>query len=84
MNHTFTVDTLAGLIPSMNYLASIDPNVTFVIGRTNSDFYNIGNDFYVSAFGNALWVCDYMLYAMSIARLSLPPLPKQTLMLCRT
>ncbi|KAH9209571.1 hypothetical protein DL95DRAFT_309646, partial [Leptodontidium sp. 2 PMI_412] len=64
MNHTFTAGTLASLIPSLSYLASTNPNLTFVIGETNSDYINIGNDFYVSAFGNALWTCDYMLYAI--------------------
>ncbi|KAF4626845.1 hypothetical protein G7Y89_g11308 [Cudoniella acicularis] len=66
MNHTNTASTLDVLIPAIKYLATSYPNIPLVLGETNSDYINIGNQADVSAFGNSLWVCDYMLYAMSI------------------
>jgi len=62
------MSTLDVLTPAINYLATSYPNIPLVLGETNSDYINIGNQADVSAFGNSLWVCDYMLYAMSIVR----------------
>ena len=66
MNHTSIAGNLSQFIKPMQYLKETNPNVTFVLGETNSDYINLGIPEYTGVFGNALWVCDYLLYGMSM------------------
>lgn len=66
MNHSAIAGNLTRYVPSMNYLRQADPNVPFVLGESNSDYINLGIFEYTGVFGNALWVCDYLLYGMSL------------------
>ena len=79
MNHSAISGNLTQYIAPVAYLRDHDPNVTFVIGESNSDFVNLGILEYTGVFGNALWVCDYLLFGMSLVCIS--PLPTPTTLL---
>ena len=66
MNHSNIVGNLSHFIAPMAYLNEAYSNVTFVLGESNSDYVNLGILEYTGVFGNALWVCDYLLYGMSL------------------
>ena len=72
MNHTSIATGLSQFIKPMAYLKETNPNVTFVLGETNSDYINLGIPEFTGVFGNALWVCDYLLYGMSLVS-PIPP-----------
>jgi len=66
MNHTEIAANLSGFPPILNYLAQEHPDTPLYLAEDNSDTYTLDMNEYEGVFGSALWLVDYMLYAMSI------------------
>ncbi|KAL7932828.1 hypothetical protein V8C35DRAFT_305590 [Trichoderma chlorosporum] len=66
MNHTAVVANLSIYSPANDYLKTNYPNITFLLGETNSDYTNLLMDQVEGVFGSALWLIDYLLYGMSL------------------
>ncbi|KAL7917484.1 glycoside hydrolase family 79 protein [Trichoderma austrokoningii] len=49
-----------------NYLESNYPDVTFLLGETNSDYTNLLMSQVEGVFGSSLWLIDYLMYGMSL------------------
>ena len=65
MNHTTIAANVTAFQPSQKYLAENHSNISLYLGEVNSLVKNLGLDQYESVFGAALWLCDFMLFAMS-------------------
>ncbi|EGR51301.1 uncharacterized protein TRIREDRAFT_72568 [Trichoderma reesei QM6a] len=68
MNHTAVVANLSIYSPANDYLRVNYPNITFLLGETNSDYTNILMSQVEGVFGSSLWLIDYLMYGMSIER----------------
>lgn len=70
MNHTAIVGNLTQYIPDMEAAHAADPSIKFVLGETNSDYVNLGMNQVEGVFGSSLWLVDYLLYGMSLVRIT--------------
>lgn len=68
MNHTAVVANLSIYSPANNYLKTNYPDVTFLLGETNSDYTNLLMSQVEGVFGSSLWLIDYLMYGMSLVR----------------
>ena len=75
MNHTAVVGNLTQYAPDMEAVHAADPNITFLLGETNSDYVNLDMAQVEGVFGSSLWLIDYLLYGMSMVRLNLAGRP---------
>ncbi|KAJ5701834.1 hypothetical protein N7488_009382 [Penicillium malachiteum] len=66
MNHTAVKANLTQYIPDMEATHAADPNITFLLGETNSDYVNLNMAQVEGVFGSSLWLIDYLLYGMSM------------------
>ncbi|KAL5090797.1 hypothetical protein Trisim1_004101 [Trichoderma cf. simile WF8] len=66
MNHTAVVANLSIYSPANDYLKTNYPNVTFLLGETNSDYTNLLMNQVEGVFGSSLWLIDYLMYGMSL------------------
>ncbi|CAG8091796.1 unnamed protein product [Penicillium salamii] len=66
MNHTLIASNLTQYIDDMELIHANDPNVTFLLGETNSDYVNLNMSQVEGVFGSSLWLVDYLLYGMSL------------------
>ncbi|KAL7965400.1 glycoside hydrolase family 79 protein [Trichoderma sp. SZMC 28014] len=66
MNHTAVVANLSIYSPANNYLKTNYPDVTFLLGETNSDYTNLLMSQVEGVFGSSLWLIDYLMYGMSL------------------
>ena len=72
MNHTAIVGNLTQYIPDMEVVHAADPNITFLLGETNSDYVNLDMAQVEGVFGSSLWLVDYLLYGMSMVSYKIP------------
>lgn len=70
MNHTAVVSNLTQYTDDMELIHAHDPNITFLLGETNSDYVNLNMSQVEGVFGSSLWLIDYLLYGMSLVRLN--------------
>lgn len=73
MNHTAVTNNLTQYVPEMELMHSYDPNITFLLGETNSDYVNLNMIQVEGVFGSSIWLVDYLLYGMSLVSLSTHP-----------
>lgn len=66
MNHTAVANNLTQYVPEMELIHSYDPNITFLLGETNSDYVNLNMSQVEGVFGSSIWLVDYLLYGMSL------------------
>ncbi|EHK17824.1 glycoside hydrolase family 79 protein [Trichoderma virens Gv29-8] len=66
MNHTAVVANLSIYSPANEYLKTNYPNITFLLGETNSDYTNLLMNQVEGVFGSSLWLIDYLMYGMSL------------------
>ncbi|UKZ93201.1 uncharacterized protein TrAFT101_008122 [Trichoderma asperellum] len=66
MNHTAVVANLSIYSPANTYLKTNYPDVTFLLGETNSDYTNLLMSQVEGVFGSSLWLIDYLMYGMSL------------------
>ncbi|KAL6872706.1 hypothetical protein J3F83DRAFT_730760 [Trichoderma novae-zelandiae] len=66
MNHTAVVANLSMYSLVNNYLKTDYPDITFLLGETNSDYTNILMNQVEGVFGSSLWLIDYLMYGMSL------------------
>ncbi|PON26957.1 beta-glucuronidase [Trichoderma gamsii] len=66
MNHTAVVANLSIYSPANKYLKTNYPDVTFLLGETNSDYTNLLMSQVEGVFGSSLWLIDYLMYGMSL------------------
>ncbi|KAF3076225.1 Beta-glucuronidase [Trichoderma lentiforme] len=66
MNHTAVVANLSIYSPANDYLKTNYPNITFLLGETNSDYTNLLMNQVEGVFGSSLWLIDYLMYGMSL------------------
>ncbi|KAJ5872105.1 uncharacterized protein N7529_004458 [Penicillium soppii] len=66
MNHTAVTGNLSQYIEDMTLIHSYNPNITFLLGETNSDYVNLNMSQIEGVFGSSLWLIDYLLYGMSV------------------
>lgn len=64
MNHMAVGDNVTQYANDMETIQKANPNITFNLGETNSDYVNLGLSQYEGVFGNALWMLDYQLTGM--------------------
>ncbi|GAD99181.1 GTP-binding protein GTR2 [Paecilomyces variotii No. 5] len=65
MNHTAIAANLSQYQSDMQFLNRNYPNVTYVLGETNSDSFNLNMAQIEGVFGSALWMIDYLMYGMT-------------------
>ncbi|CAK7237087.1 GTP-binding protein gtr2 [Sporothrix bragantina] len=65
MNHTAIADNLTQYQGDIQYLRQNYPNVTYVLGETNSDYVNTNMWAIEGVFGSALWMVDYLMFGMT-------------------
>lgn len=65
MNHTAIAANLSQYQSDMKWLNKNYPNVTYVLGETNSDSANLNMAQTEGVFGSALWLIDYLMYGMT-------------------
>jgi hypothetical protein len=70
MNHTAVVANLSIYSPANTFLKTNYPNITFLLGETNSDYTNLLMSQVEGVFGSSLWLIDYLMYGMSLVRKS--------------
>lgn len=70
MNHTLITSNLTQYIDDMELIHANDPNITFLLGETNSDYVNLNMSQVEGVFGSSLWLVDYLLYGMSLVRMT--------------
>jgi hypothetical protein len=70
MNHTATAANLTQYIDDMNVIHAHNPNITFLLGETNSDYVNLNMSQVEGVFGSSLWLVDYLLYGLSIVSMN--------------
>jgi hypothetical protein len=70
MNHTEVVNGLSQFIPAIAYLKQNNPDIAFHLGEVGSVLNTPGHndDAIAGVLGSALWVVDYMLYAITMVR----------------
>ncbi|KAL9477659.1 hypothetical protein ACSS6W_007500 [Trichoderma asperelloides] len=68
MNHTAVVANLSIYSPANTYIKTNYPDVTFLLGETNSDYTNLLMSQVEGVFGSSLWLIDYLMYGMSLVR----------------
>ncbi len=68
MNHTAIAANLSQYQEDRQFLQASFPNVTYVLGETNSDYINLNMAQIEGVFGSALWFVDYLLYGMTQVR----------------
>ncbi|KAJ5350891.1 hypothetical protein N7541_008618, partial [Penicillium brevicompactum] len=68
MNHTAIAANLTQYTDDMALIHAHDPNITFLLGETNSDYVNLNMSQVEGVFGSSLWLIDYLLYGMSLVR----------------
>lgn len=68
MNHTAIAANLTQYTDDMALIHAHDPNITFILGETNSDYVNLNMSQVEGVFGSSLWLIDYLLYGMSLVR----------------
>lgn len=68
MNHTAVAGNLSAFKPDMDVIKRHNPNITFLLGETNSDYVNLNMTHVEGVFGSALWLIDYLLYGMTMVR----------------
>lgn len=66
MNHTAVAANLSAFKPDMDVISRQNPNITFLLGETNSDYVNLNMEPIEGVFGSALWLIDYLLYGMTM------------------
>ncbi|KAJ5343909.1 uncharacterized protein N7506_003733 [Penicillium brevicompactum] len=66
MNHTAIAANLTQYTDDMVLIHAHDPNITFLLGETNSDYVNLNMSQVEGVFGSSLWLIDYLLYGMSL------------------
>jgi uncharacterized protein with ParB-like and HNH nuclease domain len=71
MNHTATIGNLTQYIDDMDTINAHNPNITFLLGETNSDYVNLNMSQIEGVFGSSLWLVDYLLYGLSIVSISI-------------
>ncbi|KAJ5286695.1 hypothetical protein N7478_002381 [Penicillium angulare] len=67
MNHNAVVGNLTQYTTDMEVVHAADPNITFLLGETNSDYVNLNMAQVEGVFGSSLWLVDYLLYGMSMS-----------------
>lgn len=68
MNHKAVVANLSIYSPANTYLKTNYPDITFLLGETNSDYTNLLMSQVEGVFGSSLWLIDYLMYGMSLVR----------------
>ncbi|KAJ5297794.1 hypothetical protein N7508_008043 [Penicillium antarcticum] len=66
MNHTATAANLTQYIGDMDVIHARNPNITFLLGETNSDYVNLNMSQVEGVFGSSLWLVDYLLFGLSV------------------
>ncbi|KAJ5762107.1 uncharacterized protein N7511_005489 [Penicillium nucicola] len=66
MTHTAIASNLTQYTDDISLIHAHDPNITFLLGETNSDYVNLNMSQIEGVFGSSLWLVDYLLFGLSI------------------